>query len=213
MGQVPLPTPIFHITHVDNLTKILATRELRACAILRQQRTEYTDIAYQHIQDRRATKVVPCGPGGTLHDYVPFYFAPRSPMLYVNWCGGVPGYIGGQEPIVHLVSTAQTVKDAGLAYVFTDGHAPMAVSNYYTDLVDLDKIDWSIMPAKYWNDSAKYPDRKRRRQAEFLVLRRVPFRAISLIGVCTPTIQDRVRKILENTGFNPMVEVKRHWYY
>ena len=49
---------------------------------LRDRETNYTNIAYESIQDRRSIKSVPCGVGGSLHDYVPFYFAPRSPMLY-----------------------------------------------------------------------------------------------------------------------------------
>lgn len=39
-------------------------------------------IAHNTIQDRRAQTYVPCLPGGNPHDYVPFYFAPCSPMLY-----------------------------------------------------------------------------------------------------------------------------------
>ncbi|WP_353620333.1 DarT ssDNA thymidine ADP-ribosyltransferase family protein [Geobacillus sp. AYS3] len=33
--------------------------------------------AHTRIQDRRLTTLVPLPPYGTLHDYVPFYFAPR----------------------------------------------------------------------------------------------------------------------------------------
>ena len=39
-------------------------------------------IGMRHIKERRARKIVPIVPGETLADFVPFYFAPRSPMLY-----------------------------------------------------------------------------------------------------------------------------------
>ena len=78
---VPVPTPIYHITHVNNLPLIMADRGLRCNADLRRGRVAYSDIAYGNIQDRRARTAVTCGPRGLLHDYVPFYFGPRSPML------------------------------------------------------------------------------------------------------------------------------------
>ncbi|MBZ8182847.1 DUF4433 domain-containing protein [Oscillatoria salina IIICB1] len=84
-----MPTPIYHITHVNNLSSILNSSGLIAFNQLKQQRANYTDIAHQTIQDRRARKQVPCGAGGVLHDYVPFYFAPRSPMLYTINRGNV----------------------------------------------------------------------------------------------------------------------------
>jgi len=49
---------------------------------------------------------VPLAPYGCVADYVPFYFAPRSPMLYKLHKGGVPNYTGGQDPLVYLVSSA-----------------------------------------------------------------------------------------------------------
>jgi len=73
------------------------------------QGLESVGIAYQHIKDRRARKRVPAGPGGTVADYVPFYFAPRSPMLYAITRGLVPGYDGGQSSVVHLVTSTDAV--------------------------------------------------------------------------------------------------------
>ncbi len=67
----------------------------------------YTSIAHQNIQDRRAYTQVPCGPRGWLHDYVPFYFGVRSPMLFTISRGNVEGYDRDQEDVIYLVSTAQ----------------------------------------------------------------------------------------------------------
>jgi ssDNA thymidine ADP-ribosyltransferase, DarT len=43
---------------------------------------------------------VPLAPYGCVADYVPCYFAPRSPMLYKLHKGGVPNYSGGHVPVV-----------------------------------------------------------------------------------------------------------------
>lgn len=104
---------------------------LRTIADLMAGGVEYTSIAHQTIQDRRAYTQVPCGPGGCLHDYVPFYFGARSPMLYAIKSGNVEGYEQGQEAVVYLVSTAQKVSGAGLGHVFTDGHGIMGFTAFY----------------------------------------------------------------------------------
>jgi len=126
-------------------------------------------IAHQNIQIRRSTTEVPVPPYEMLHDYVPCYFASRSPMLYVIKNGKVEGYPGTQSDIIYLVTKTNTIAESERDFVFTDGHAIMALTDFYNDLAYLEEIDWSVMQSTYLNDTDKFPDRKRRRQAEFLV--------------------------------------------
>ncbi len=209
----PLPTPIYHITHIDNLAPIIQAGGLRGVGRLREQGAGYQSIAYPHIQDRRGGVRVPCGPGGTLHDYVPFYFAPRSPMLYTINRGKVPGYAEGQAPIVHLVSSAQRVEAAGPGFVFTDGHAIMSLTEFFEDLGHLGRIDWQVMRARQWADTQADSDRKRRRQAEFLVRDFLPWELITRIGVIDRDVKARVEVVLEAAAHRPPVTVRRDWYY
>ena len=147
-------------------------------------------------------------------DYVPFYFAPRSPMLYVINKGGVPGYAGGQPEVVHLVSGAEQVDAAGCDWVFTDGHADMPpLTSFYDDFANLAKIDWGVMKSRYWHDTNDYPDRERRRQAEFLVHESCPWELISKIGVHNRQTAEAVRKILADVIHKPDIEVETNWYY
>jgi hypothetical protein len=183
---------------------------------LREGKTKYTNIAYERIQDRRSNKLVPCGAGGSLHDYVPFYFAPRSPMLYTINRGNVEGYSQGQQQILHLVTTAESVSDRGLAYVYTDGHAVMEYSDFFDDLDFLHQypiIDWELMESRYWFDTEEDPDRKRRRQAEFLVYHFFPWHLVTDIGVIDSTIQAQVRSLLLKSVHKLNVLVRRDWYY
>jgi hypothetical protein len=92
---------------------------------------------------------VPVAAGGSLNDYVPFCFAPRSPMLYAIYKGNVEGYKDGQNPILHLTSSVEAVEQAGLPFAFTDGHSEMAISDFFADTDRLDKVDWDIMKATY----------------------------------------------------------------
>lgn len=208
-----IPTPIYHITHINNLASIRAAGGLRSLNLMRLARTGYTNIAYFGIQYRRATTQVPCGAGGTLHDYVPFYFAPRSPMLYTIHRGNVGGYDQGQGPIVHLVSTAEAVRTAGLSFVFTDGHGTIALTEFFDDLAQLNQVHWEVMESRYWFDTPEDCDRKRRRQAEFLVHNFFPWQLVTEIGVIDPTMRAQVVRLLQNATHQPAVTVHPDWYY
>jgi hypothetical protein len=175
------------------------------------KKIQFVNIGHKSIKDRRLRKRVPRGPGGVVADYVPFYFAPRSPMLFTINKGNVVGYAGGQEPIVHLVSSTEAVGAAGLKWVFTEGHAVMDYTDFFDDFADLDKIDWPLMGSRYWFDSDDYPDRRCRRQAEFLVHNFFPWKLFSEIGVYNAAIAQKANQIV--AGRNIPVSIRGAWYY
>jgi hypothetical protein len=206
-------TSIYHITSMRNLPNILKEGRLWCDRIVQQRSLAFISIAHQHIKDRRTQKQVLLPPGGVVADYVPFYFAPRSPMLYVINKGGVKGYMGGQGSILHLVSSAETVLQAGLPFIFTDGHAEMDISRFFTDLKDLKEIDWKIMHSHYWADILEDGDRTRRRQAEFLVHQFFPFHLFEAIGVMNPSMARQVSGLLQPLAYTPDIQVEPTWYY
>ena len=204
---------LYHITHVDNLIGIINNGGLLANCQIQRCSINFKNIAYDGIQDRRAFTNVPCGPGGTLHDYIPFYFAPRSPMLYTIHRGNVPGYSGGQADIIYIISNVNVVVENSLKYVFTDGHGIMAWSEFYDDLNRLNEVDWGIMNSKYWNDTIDHPDRKRKRQAEFLVYQNMPWNCLTHIAVISPRVKIKVENSLPVNGHRPQVLEQPNWYY
>lgn len=207
-------TPIYHITHVANLVGIIADGGLWCDRLRAIRAVGAVSIAHQHIKDRRAKRQVPIAADGTLADYVPFYFAPCSPMLFTIHRGNVQGYTEGQRPIVHLVSTAETVVTLGKAWVFTDGHAEMAISEFFYDLEQLSQVvDWDVMRSRYWNDTLEDNDRRRRRQAEFLVHEFFPWAAFSRIGVHDDAIRRQVELMLRNIDHKPEIVLEPDWYY
>jgi hypothetical protein len=164
-----------------------------------------------HIKERRLNRRVPVEPAGTVGDYVPFYFAPRSPMLFAISRGQIENFTEGQTPIVYLCSSVEAVEKAGLSWVFTEGHADMRFTDFFDDLKYLDKVDWSLMSKTYWHDTNEDPDRKRRRQAEFLVHDFFPWVLVSYVGVYDRSIAEKVSEIIK--GGSPEVGVQRGWYY
>ena len=206
-------TYIYHITPLDNLIKILDCGSLWSYNQMKRTDVLHSDIAHSSIQDRRATTLVPCGRGGTLHDYVPFYFAPRSPMLYTLHRGNVTAYTSGQHAIVYLVSAIDTVQAYNLPFVFSDGHGIMSFTQFYTDLADLKYVDWEIMQAKYWADTFEDGDRTRRRQAEFLIYDQCPWPVIRGIGVMNDEMKIKVEQTLAANEYTTRVAVRADWYY
>ena len=206
-------TLIYHITHKDNLSEIISKGGLFAQNQMKCETIEYANIAHSGIQDRRSETRVPCGPGGYLHDYVPFYFAPRSPMLYAIKMGNVEGCSATQTDIIYLVSSAQTIEAAGIGFAFTDGHGTMQLSDFYDDLSYLSEIDWDIMREKYWADTLEDPDRKRRRQAEFLVFSQFSWNLAEKIGVFTRSVEREVKDTILSATHKPPVNIETGWYY
>ena len=147
--------------------------------------------------------------GETLGQYVPFNFCPRSVMLYVINQGHVD-YKEGQSPILHLVSSIESIIASGRPWFFTDRHADLLYAQQFDSLDDLDKIDWTVMPARYW---AGDPDMKEKRQAEFLVYDWCPWSAIKEIAAINQSVKNQVELDLKPSAHKPAVQIRRDWYY
>jgi hypothetical protein len=197
---------------------------LRANSVLQKKKIEFANIAYQGAQGKRATKLVAKPPAGVIHDYVPFYFAPRSPMLGAINLGKVDGCTYRQQDIVHFVMTVETVAEKGLDFVFYDYNATLDYADCYNDLRDLGKIDWELFYeaprldgyCQYWFSTAnnpKYIRRMETRQAEFLVHKSVPLALMDCVGVYSAEKAAEAKEILENADIELPVEVKRDWYF
>ena len=127
--------------------------------------------------------VLPIPPGGTMRDYVAFYFGAHSPMLYQIITGNddVPKLQQGE--IIYFVCQMSNIIEGQMPFIFTDGHARNHLSGHYSTVQDLNKVDWAMVKQKYWSNSEEDPDRQRRKQAEFLVHGQVPVDCIRAILV------------------------------
>ncbi|NPV00880.1 MAG: DUF4433 domain-containing protein [Brevinematales bacterium] len=205
---------IFHITDIDNLEKIVSCDKLFSKSFLTCNSNDYIDIAYEGIQDRRSHTMVPFSPYGNLHQYVPFYFCPRSPMLYAIHKNNVPQYPKGEESIIHIVTSIAKIIEFDRPFIFTDGHAVMKLSDFYENISELDILDWEVINNNYWADTEDDNDRKRRKQAEFLVYEFLPFFAIQKIGVYNNIIEKKVREIVKtHPQYSLQIEIRPEWYY
>jgi hypothetical protein len=208
-GRIPADPAIYHITSIDNLPDIVKAGRLWCDAQVRKLSLAKQTIGYAHIKARRLRRTVGVSAAGCLGDYVPFNFCQRSVMLYVV-AQGHDEYRGGQNPIIHLISTVKTAIATGRPWAFTDRHADLGHAVYYEGLDHLDEVDWSVMDQRQWGGDS---DMKERRQAEFLVHEWLPWSAILGIAVRTQETAARVRAILASDGGSPAVKVEPSWYY
>ncbi|GAC1351217.1 MAG: DUF4433 domain-containing protein [Polyangiales bacterium] len=206
-GAIPPNPLIFHITHVKNLARIIAHGCLWSDAQGIAKSLATTNIGYSHIKLRRLNRAVTAGSGGKLGDYVPFNFCKRSVMLFVV-SRGHADYKGGQDEIVHLVSSVKVATALGKSWAFTDRHADLTYATYYASLDKPSEVDWSLMSREYWAESE---DMKERRQAEFLVHDNFPWAAVERIGVKSNAVAAKVKALLRSG--TPTVVVQPDWYY
>ncbi|HDD52957.1 MAG TPA: DUF4433 domain-containing protein [Thermosulfidibacter takaii] len=216
MNRPPSKPKVYHITHVNNLSRIIERGALLSDARILKEGGPDQTIGMSKIKRRRLEKIeVTCHPGTKVGQYVPFYFCPRSVMLYLIYRGNHPelGYRGGQNPIIHLEADLYRVVEwadkNGVLWAFSLSNAGSFYVEFRAKLLYLQELDWLAIAARDFRD----PDIKERKQAEFLVYDFFPFDLVERIGVRTKEIQAKVLRVLTNSRHKPLVEVCLDWYY
>ncbi len=172
---------LFRITHIDNIPHILRNGLVtRYSQNANKHFVEIGDISLIEVRDDIDA---PVPPGGKLSEYIPFYFGPRSPMLYQIATGfdGVTKY--PQEEIIYIISSLDKIKEHNLPYFFTDGHVRSFTSTSYNDDINLDLLDWDAIHARIWKSDDTDLRRQEKKQAELLVKHHIPVNAIELFCV------------------------------
>jgi len=94
--------------------------------------------------------------------------------------GGVPKRPNNE--IIIFVSSIHKLHELGLSFVFTNQHALLKDTEFYSDIDRLDKIDWTILQNRDFKKNDEDPGKGQRYQTEALVYQRVPMSAI--LGIC-----------------------------
>lgn len=199
---------IFRIAHIDNVELIL--RNGMKCRNFGSDE-DYTQIGNPELIERRLHRAVPCELGGTLGDYVPFYFTPFSPMLYNIHTGYGGIRQRSNEEIVIFASSLHKLVEEGVSFVFCDRHAYLKYANFSSDLGNLGLIDWDALQRRDFTRSD--PMRFERYQAEALVHKEVPVRALLGAATYNDKARERIRAIAEEQGVAMKVLKKSGWYF
>ncbi len=213
--MLPANPKIYHITHVDNLPLIVAAGGLIPDASLSQRGGPAAAVGMSKIKQRRLGLPVTCHPGDLVGEYVPFYFCPRSVMLYLLHKGNHPEltYRSGQGPIVHLECDLKTVVDwadsNGRRWAFSLSNAGAYYVQFKRDLAELDQIDWNAVAATDFRSS----DVRESKAAEFLLHGSFPWRLVERVGVHSMRVGQQVTTMVAAGAHPPTVEVKPDWYF
>lgn len=156
---------------------------------------------------------IPIYPNGTFKDYIAFYFGRRSPMLY-NIKNGYQGVTKrSQEKIIYLITSLDEIIKLKIPYMFFDGHGYHNLSQPFNSPRDLANIDWNIINSNGWHDTESDPDRKRRKQAECLILNSIPTEALINIVSYNHSSKLKIESILDPKQLNLKIIAKPEWYY
>lgn len=200
---------LYRMTHIQNIPHILQHG-------ITHIRSSKRNIDYVPIGDGSliaARNKFPLNNGKTLGDYIPFYFGPRMPMLYVMQNG-----FNGVNPvhprdIVYCVTSIGVIEEQKLSYIFSDGHAVDGFSTFYNsdDVKRIEEIiDWEAVKRKYWKDENDL-DLKRRKEAEFLVEGDMP--PATLIGFVAHSKESaEIIKKMQNFG-NQKIVIQTNYYF
>lgn len=212
---VPVPEnpKIYHIVHIDRLEPIIAEGCLWCDAEMERRVLPGTIIGMNEIKQRRHRLPLSSHDGLYVGDCVPFYFCPRSVMLYLLYRGNhiELSYRGGQGSIVHfeadLRATVAWAEEQGKRWAFTLSNAGSYTFEDYCDLTKLDKINWNAVEARDWQECSYW------KQAEFLVEGYFPWTLVERIGVYSEKERQQVLEAMRPCTDKPCAEVKKDWYY
>jgi hypothetical protein len=214
--SVPVRPRIYHITHVDNLSGIATDGVLWSDAVLMKQGGLATAIGMSTIKQRRLHELrVKCHPKTFVGEYVPFYFCPRSIMLYLIYMANHPEltYRGGQTRIVHLeADLIEAVTWANIQprrWAFSLSNAAARYAEFSDSLDHLGDIDWDAVA----NTDFRNPEVKEGKQAEFLMYESFPVGLVSRIGTYSETVAEQAAAALAGAHGTPPVAVRPDWYF
>lgn len=210
---VPSNPKIFHICHVDRLRPIILEGGLLCDAEIAERQPAGTTIGMSSIKQRRLSLPLDSRPGLHVGDCVPFYFCPRSVMLYVIHQANhdALSYRGGQGSIIHLEAdlrrTVGWAEEHEHRWAFTSSNAGSYYFEDFGDLESLGEIDWDAVAARDWRNH------QHGKQAEFLIERRFPWSLVTRIGVLSRQVYQQTMTALTGAAHRPQVEIMPEWYY
>lgn len=202
---------IFRITHRANLAWILQNGLHCKSSLTRDP--GFVSIGNLDLIEHRGSRSVPVSPGGTLHEYIPFYFTPFTPMLYNirTGYGGIQQRLN--DEIVILVSSLIRLEERRALYVFTDRHAYLEAAQFFRDRKDLAHVDFDMLRKRDFRRDPGDPGKVERYQAEVLVHKSMPVTALLGVACYTEQVQRELEAAAEEVGLELNVVLRPRWYF
>lgn len=158
----------FRVVHINNIPHLMKYGFVHRSSPFADK--QYVSIGDPVIIEKRVHQLII--DQYSIGDFIPFYFGPRSPMLYVIQHGynGVKQY--DAEELVYCIIKIDDIINKNVNCIFTDGHALNYITKPYgkeklKELNNIIKYD-DVYTGNWVNEDDR--DLKRRKEAELLVL-------------------------------------------
>jgi len=200
---------IYHFTPFENLKEMIQNGNL----ILKSKSTcnPAKDISEQSIQHRRASTPIPFNEKTSVHDYVPFYFCSRCPMLL----GVIKRGEIDQHDIIYFEFPIKVLENYN--GIFTDASINTQVRpNFYNDLSKLQNLSWNLIDSNNW--SFKNDDDRHKKMAEALIYGSINISEANYCVVWDEEIKKDLEKFIKDNKILNFPQIifesstRRHWY-
>jgi hypothetical protein len=211
-NEVPESIWIYRIIHFSNMEFILKYGIYTADSV--NSDPDYLDIGNSEIIKTRSKFSVKIKDYGFIGEYIPFYFGRQSIMLYniLTGHGGLRKHFPGD--IIYICCKLEDVIKHCKRFFFTDGQANKQFTEHFSDVNDLNKVDWNVVYSSDFKKTEEDGDKLRRYQAEFLVHEHVPVTCINKIVVYNKSRKIDMEELLSKHKLNVPVEIaKKDVYY
>jgi hypothetical protein len=207
----PQKALIFRITHRDNVAWML-DHGLH-CPRSPTYDPNYVQIGNPDLIDKRFNHPVRHAMGGTLGDYLPFYFTPFSMML-LNIKTGYNGIRKrDNDEIVILASSLLRLRTLNIPFLFTNIHAYMKPADFYTDLADLSHIDWNILQKRDFARDLNDLGKTDRYMAEALVRDSLPVDGLLGLVCYNKEVESQLNALTAARNLAVKTIVRPDWYF
>lgn len=207
-------TYIYRIIHLDNLEFILRSGNLTN-KFSEEANPDYTGIGEAVLIGKRESQTIITADIGKEHnpsnDFLPFYFHPKSVMLYRIQTGHKVTK-RAPDSIIYLVYKLDEIID-NVEYLFTDGHGYASFTSWYENVGNLSLLDIQDIIREQWKNTEDDPDRMRRKQAEFWIKQPLSLDGIKGIATYDEATRVRVTGMCEYYQKNIEVKTKPNYYY
>lgn len=198
----------YQFTMLDNLDSIIE-HGLLSTNIKKERNIIHKDISEQGIQDRRSTMLVPCSDNKVVHDYIPFYFAKRTPMQL-----GVINSKNIDQYLLIFFAIPIEVIDNLEGVIFTDASANTDIPPKFfnkDNSASLESLNWDIIDNNKWKQDTDH--KRHQKMAELLIPNVLDTLNIDHIIVWNQSVKEYIQKLFETKGKTPPKIMFNNYHY
>lgn len=202
---------IFRVTHIRNIP--WALRHGLCASLHDEQDPDFVSIGLGELIQARRRRKIPIDPGGSLADYVPFYFTPYSPMLY-NIVTGRNVERRPRRELAVLVSSLRRAVELERPFVVSDRHAYLSNARFTNEISRLSEwVPWSLLRGRDFKREPENPEKTERYQAEALIYRHLPAHALDGVVVYNEEAEEWVARYADEAEVSPRIVVRPGWFF